>query len=159
MRKNILKNTFINAFNFLWDEFQFVVISDKKEDWGYTMEAKNAVAGVRITYEYREAYANIMIYKLINGQIVENTTKAILSNEKINGFSVDRVIAMLNPDDLQKPYYPKQAEVNEECDLYNYLSEVASKTRKYAKDILAGDFSIFDKLDSKVKEEYHNYYK
>jgi hypothetical protein len=158
MRKNELRETFITSFDFLWNSYGFVIKKDKKEDWGYTLEAVNKVAGIKVVYEYREAFVNVILYKLINGEIIENTNKAILNNEKINGFSIDYIIKLLNPDDLEKPYYPKESEVDEKNDLKFYVLKVAEKVKKYGTEILMGDFTLFDKLDTMVKEYYKDYY-
>jgi hypothetical protein len=99
-----------------------------------------------------------MLYRLIGGEIIENTTQAILNGEKINGFSLEHIIALLNPDEDQSIVYPAEAEVDEQDDLLNYLVNINTKLIKYAVNILEGDFSLFEKLDRSVRQKYQTYY-
>jgi len=159
MRKKELRNIFVRVFDFLWNDYDFVIKNDKKENWGYTLEAINRTTGIRVVYEYREAFINVILYELIDGEIIENTTQAILKNEKINGFSLDAIVSLINPNDLRKPFYPLEANVDRENDLANYASQVAKNLCKYGKDVLSGNFAIFKQLDPIVKKQYWNYYK
>lgn len=157
--KNKLRYLFIQSFDFLWEDYKFAIISDKIEKWGYILEAKNTVTGIKFIYEYKEAFVNVIIYRLVDGELIENTTHAIINDEKINGFSLNRIISVINPSDLQKVYHPKKKEVDENNDLEIYLEQIAVQIRKYLPEILKGNFNLFCKLDKIVKEEYKSYYK
>ena len=59
-------------FSFLESEYNFRLSRCDKEDWGYELIYMSDSTGVKITYEYREAYIFIMLYKLIDGDLKEN---------------------------------------------------------------------------------------
>jgi len=161
MKKINLSDTFYNSFNFLWNEFGFKINNDKKEEWGYRLDAKNDTTGIRIEYEYREAFISITLYKLVNGEIAENTTQAILNNSEINGFSLDWILVLKNPEAQIRPAYEygKESEFYDDNNgLSNYAVFVAKKLKKYATEMLQGDFSAFSKLDEMVKKQYKEYY-
>jgi len=161
MSKKVLRETFLEAFDFLWNEFGFVVINDTEDNWGYLLEAKTEIAGIRIEYEYREASVLVTLYKLINGKIVENTAQAILNNWEINGFSLDWILALRNPEAQTKPAYEYGVDsvfYEKDNGLKNYIRVVADRLKEYASDILQGDFSVFGILDAMVRDYYKNYY-
>jgi len=119
MRKTTLNEVFINAFSYLADEYGFDILKEKNESWGYVLEGKNKTTGIRVTYEFKEAQAKVMLYRLIGGEIIDNTTQALLNGENINGFSLEHIIALLNPDEDQSIVYPAEAEVDEQDDRQN----------------------------------------
>lgn len=158
MRKSKINEVFRNGFIQMLDEYGFSILNEKKEDWGYILEEKNTTTGIRVVYEFKEAHVKIMLYQLVDGKIVDNTIHAIQSGEKISGFSLEHIVAFLNPEEVQCIVFPAENVVDEQDDLQNYLFELNTKLRKYASSILLGDFSLFDELDTRVKQEYQNYY-
>ena len=153
-----MNEVFVNAFSYLVDEYGFDILNGKNESWGYELEGKNTTTGIRVIYEYREAHAKVMLFRLIGEKIIDNTTRALQNGEKINGFSLEHIIALLNPDEDQSIVYPAEAEVDEQDDLLNYLVNINTKLIKYAANILEGDFSLFEKLDKSVRQKYQTYY-
>ena len=156
MAKDQLVKTFEEVFSFLSDEFEFKTIKSNSEDWGYCFTAVNNTTGVEIIYEIGDAYVNIILYKLVNGEIVDNTYKAIRNNEQINGFNLDLVVRNKNPNDLIRPAY----EYGKDSEFYkpgvglkNYITVFADNLRKYGSEVLKGDFTVFNKLDKILKEK------
>lgn len=158
MRKAKINEVFRAGFIQLLAEYGFSILKEKKEDWGYVLEGKNTTTGIRVVYEFKEAHVKIMLYRLVDGKIVDNTIHALQSGEKISGFSLEHIVALLNPEDALSIVFPAENVVDEQDDLQNYLFELNTKLRKYAVSILLGDFSLFDELDIRVKQEYQNYY-
>jgi hypothetical protein len=160
MSKDSLEKLFEESFSFLIDDFNFKIIKSRDEDWGYSYEATNNTTGIEIVYEFTQAYVNIMIFKLINGEIIKNTVQAIRHDEIINGFSMDLIVQIRNPKDLIKPAY----QYGKDSDFYkpkvglkNYVSLFVGNLKKYAFDVLNGDFSIFTQLDEIMKKKYKDY--
>ena len=157
MNKASLKKLFEELFSFLIDDFNFKIIKSKDEDWGYYYKATNDTTGIEIVYEIKEAYVNIMLFKLINGEIIKNTVQAIMRDEIINGFSMDLIVEFRNPKDIIKPAY----QYGKDSDFYkpkvglkNYVSIFADNLRKYTFDVLSGDFIIFSQLDEIMKKKH-----
>lgn len=157
MNKNSYSDLFKNAFLFLIEDYQFSIIDQSDEEWGHKMVLKNSSTGIEVTYEIREAYVNIMLYRLIDGEILENTSRAIRNNDSINGFNLDYFVKVRNPNDLIRPAY----EYGEYSEFYEgnhglskYVSKFADNLKNHAEDILIGDFKVFTQLDKVVKESY-----
>jgi hypothetical protein len=158
VRNAKINEVFRIGFMHLLDEYGLSILKERKEDWGYILEGKNSTTGIRVVYEFKEAHVKIMLYRLVDGKIVDNTIYALQNDEKISGFSLEHIVALLNPKDAQSIVFPADNMVDEQDDLQNYLFELNTKIRKYAANILLGDFSLFDELDKQVKKEYQNYY-
>ena len=160
--KKELKLLFENTFRFLITDYNFNVISTKTDNGGFSLLAKNLTTGVKIIYELREAYIHIILYKLIDGEIVRNTVSAIKNAEPINGFELGWIIELKNPEAQLKPVYEYGIEspfYDEKNGRKNYVEFVADRLKEYAGDILSGDFSTFSTLDKMVKEHCKNYNK
>lgn len=146
-------------FKFLVSEYDFRLSKCEKEDWGYELIYLNDTTGVKITYEYREAYVFIMLYQLLDGEFQENP-RNIEGNTILHGYGLDDLISLRNPQTLIKPAYDygeQSKYYDEKNGLLLYVSEFAENLKKYAKDILKGDFTIFPELDKIVKERVKKY--
>jgi hypothetical protein len=157
-----IKENFEEAFKFLVSDYNFTFESTIVENWGYESLYLNGDrnVGVKVTYEYRESYVFIMIYRLINGVLKEDP-KSIDKSTILNSFSLDDIINLENPSSLIKPSYeyPKDSIFfDEEKGFFFYLKEFADNLKTYGKDVLKGNFEIFPKLDRIVKErnEFYN---
>jgi len=162
MKKTELKRIFEESFGFLITDYGFILVSSKSESWGYKLVAKNATTGIEIIDEFREAYIEIILYRLVGGEIINNVNDAIRNGEPILGFGLGWVIKLKNPDDQIKPVYEyglKSPFYDENNGRKNYTEFVASKLKEYASDIISGDFSSFPTLDTMVKEYWKEYQK
>jgi hypothetical protein len=141
-------------FNFLESDFDFMLAKCQKEDWGYELIYMNKTTGLKITYEFQEAYIFILLYKLVNGSLIENP-RNIKADTILYGYGLDDIINYRNPLALIKPAY-QYGEKSEYCDekrgLMLYVSAFANNTKKYTGDVLSGDFKIFVEIDKSVKE-------
>jgi hypothetical protein len=141
-------------FKFLVSEYDFRLSKCEKEDWGYELIYLNDTTGVKITYEYREAYVFITLYQLEDGELRENP-RNIEDNTTLYGYGLDDLIGVRNPQALIKPAfeYGEQSEYyDKEKGLLLYVSAFAENLKTYAKDILGGDFTVFPELDKIVKD-------
>jgi len=153
MKKRELDNLFIEAFDFLFTEYSFKNISSKLESWGYKLIAANSTTGIEIKCEFREAFIVVVVYRLIDGKIINNIDRAVRSNEPMAGFGLEWIIKLKNPELQIKSAYDYEINLND------YALMVAGRLKEYASDILNGDFSMFGTLDAMVKESYKDYYK
>ncbi|GEM_PF-1092991 len=158
-QKNI--DNLIDAFDFLWNEYRFVILKKQEDNYGYSLEAKNDTTGIKLEYEVRDQYIKVVIIKIINGEIEYNFYEALRDNNlKINGFGLDWILSFKNPEANYKPAYeykvgrPFSDEVN---GIRNYIFMVAGLLKEYASNMLLGDFTDFDELDVIVKKYFKEY--
>ena len=146
-------------FKFLESKYCFSLYKCEKKNFGYELLYLNASTGVRITYEYREAYIFIMLYQLIKGKLRENP-KNIENDTVLYSYGLDDLINLRNHQALIRPAYDygEQSEYYDgENGLLLCVSQFASNLKTYAADVLRGDFTIFSELDKIVKERVKNY--
>lgn len=146
-------------FKFLLSKYDFRLSKCEKEDWGYELIYLNDTTGVKITYEYREAYVFIMLYQLIEGELQDNP-RSIEGDTILLGYGLDDLISVRNPQALIKPAY-EYGELSEYYDkekgLSLYVTAFANNLKTSAKDILSGDFTVFPDLDKIVKDRIKKY--
>lgn len=161
MKSKKLEHTFEKYFHYLEGEHGFKTMLSERKEWRYCFIAMNLTTGIEIIYEFKEAYIQVILHKLINGEILHSITNSIKNNTPITGFSLEWILALRNPKEQIKPAYnyPPNHQYYKKDGLEKYVAMVAEKLKEYASDILNGDFSVFTTLDSMVKENYHNYYK
>ena len=148
-----------DQFKFLVSDFDFKLSRHVKEEWGYEMIYLNDKTGIKITYEYREAYVFIILFQLINGKIKENPRR-IEEKTVLYGYGLDDLIGLRNPQALIKPAYEygdNSKYYDPKNGLSHYVAEFANNLKEYAIDILKGNFTIFSELDKVVKERIKMY--
>src|SRR6185503_13198680 len=104
--------------------------------------------------EFQEAYIFIMLYQLVNGLLIDNPG-SIKHDTVLYGFGLDDIINLRDPSALIKPAYDYGEEskyYDKERGLEQYVSAFAYNLKKYASDLLSGDFKIFKEVDKIVKE-------
>lgn len=146
-------------FKFLESDFGFRLSKSEKEDWGYELIYLNKTTGVKITYEFREAYIFIMLYKLVDGSLLENPGR-IQENTILYGYGLDDIISLRNPQALIKPAYQHgegSEYYNKKKGLKLYVTAFANNLEEYASDVLSGDFKIFNEAHRIVRERVNKY--
>lgn len=146
-------------FKFLELNFECKLQKCKKEDWGYELVYLNKTTAVKVTYEFQEAYIFIMLYRLVDGTLIENPGN-IKENTTLNGYGLDDVINYYDPSSLIKPIY----QYGEDSDYYDqkkglmlYVNAFANNLKKFGTEVLKGDFRIFKELDKVVKDRANRY--
>ena len=144
-----------NRFKFLELEYKFLLTEKTKKDWGgYELIYQNSCTGVKIVYEFKEAYIFITLFKLVDGELIENPL-TFDENSILFGYGLDDVIRLRNPLALIKPAYEYSVDTkyhDKDTGLDSYVSDFADNLKKYANDILIGDFSLFKDLHKIVLE-------
>jgi len=148
-----IKSIFKEEFKFLIEKFEFHLKKGIQNKDYYEIIYLNSTTGVQIKYEYKESYIFIMLYKLDSGKLRMNPFN-INQDTVLFGFSLDDILYLRNSESIIKPSYEyeeKSIFFNEKNGFKLYVSCFAKNLNEYAKDILMGDFSIFDKLNQLVK--------
>ncbi|WP_004470873.1 hypothetical protein [Leptospira santarosai] len=141
-------------FKFLELDYKFHFVKSKKESWGYEILYLNKTTGVKIIYEYREAYIFIFLYKLVNGELIEDPGE-IIQSTLLRNFGLDDIINIKNSSALLKATYeyPENSKYhNKENGWEEYISDFGKNLKNYASDVLTGNFEIFEKIDPIVKK-------
>ena len=141
-------------FEYLIKEYGFSLVKCRDVAGGYEILFTNKTTGVLIEYEFREAYLFVTVYRLVNAVFVVDPG-IIEPDTVLNGFSLDDILAVRNPDTIIKPAYEYGADsefYNPETGLRLYVHKFAENLKHNASDTLRGDFQLFGKLDKIVKE-------
>lgn len=144
------------CFSFLEDEYGFVI--DKIEDT-YPSDGGGVIIYINkqhgmalsVQYSFMGAYVYIDIYKLINGEIIENDEPITESSNiyKVDfDFLVPKAASMKHSFEYgdNSPYH------DEKNGLYNFVSEFAKLLRKHGHAILSGDWSEFHKAERIIRK-------
>ena len=132
-------------FNFLEKDFRLNHIETEKNNYGIYVVYKSATSFLRISLELREGGIFIYLGRLEDGEIPPYPI-FIHQSTILHAFYLDDLI------NLKESQSKKQQ--NEEVTLSNIekiLTEKANDVRKYASDILQGNFEIFHELENVVK--------
>jgi hypothetical protein len=156
-----LKESFKKNFKFLITEYKFSLEKEIIDDVNLNFQYinKNRSVGVKIVYEFRESYIFITLCSLLNGKLCENP-KNINDNSKLICFSLDDIINLTDSQALIKPTYkyPDDSYIFTKKNGFSlYVKKFSENLRKYGKDILKGNFSVFPILDKIVKKRVKDY--
>ena len=141
-------------FDYLISDYGFALIECKETVGGYVWLFLNATTGVHISYEYKEAYFHLTLYKLKGGKLIKNPAR-ISPNSTLTGFSLDDILSLRNSEARVMPAYQYGAEsefYTRDNGFRLYISRFADNLKRYASDVLVGDFRLFEKLDPIVKQ-------
>lgn len=159
MTKKAIEQIIIDEFSFLKNDCGFRLMNTVKESWGLELEFVNSTTGIILNYEFREAYLQVFIYKLVDGKIIKNP-RCINDATRLTGFCLDDILSLKNPRVIVKPAY----EYGEQSEYFTtnngmttYIKKFAENLRDYASDLFKGDFSIFPELEKIVKKRAQEY--
>ncbi len=153
MGKADLKKFVFEEFGFVEKEFGLARLYSKQIEGGFEFAYRNATTAVCLTYEFREAYLFVMLYRLVNGEFVKNPTRVALDTP-LNGYALDDIVSLHNPDALVKPAY----QYGERAEFYTnkeglrlYFRLFAENLRKYGARVMMGNFEDFEGADKIVR--------
>jgi hypothetical protein len=140
-------------FLFLEKEYSFSNAVSKSINGGFEFEYSNSTTGVCITYEYKEAYLFVMLYRLVEGKLVKNPAR-INFDSILNGIGLDDIIMLHDPNAMVKPAY----QYGNQSDFYTkkdglrlYIRLFAENLKRFGINVLKGDFSEFRDAEKLVK--------
>lgn len=153
MQKTDVEKYIEGEFQFLENEYEFERIHSKKIDGGFEFLYLNKTTAVCITYEFREGYLFILLYRLLDGELKRNPIR-ITAETELTGFGLDDIISLHNPEAIVKPVYTygeKSEYYTEKDGLRRYFKLFADNLKKYGADILSGKFDDFSGAEKIVK--------
>ncbi|MCP4142556.1 MAG: hypothetical protein GY755_20140 [Chloroflexi bacterium] len=147
-----LHEDILEGFSRLAEQYGLDLIETTSDALFYELVFKNSTTGMIVMFEARDQFIFVSLYKLINGKIIGNTTRALQTNEKINGFNLNFIVHIENPSDKPLPMHKYPAERGLFKDGYaEYVGFFTKNLEKYADDILRGDFSRFPKIEKEFR--------
>lgn len=138
-------------FLFLESEYDCNLESMRAEDWGCEVIYRNRTTGIKLLYEVYCAFVFVFIYKLVNGEMVDNPRPLGLDSP-ITCFDFNDALPI---EKRMKPAYEYGSQSNyydEEEGLSNYSKDFALRLREYGKDVLNGDFSVLPEMEKIIKQ-------
>lgn len=141
-------NKCVEKFQFLIEQYAFKQIAKKAEAGVYRIIYKNKTTAVEVGLEWREQYIYVELYRLIEGRI-KNNPIIIRPETELTAFNLEDLLETRAPElKLPPDYFGRPLTIGI---IENALARYAFSVKKYAADILQGDFGAFDKLESIVK--------
>jgi len=141
----------LKSFHFLSDEFGFKHVKTETDIYSCVITYKNKTTAIEISLEqYNMPGVWVLIYRLIDGEIPEYA--AVTRPETvINSFYLPDIVSLrssssISDKEIKDILHPKRKE------LEVVLEKYAKSLKKYAPDILQGDFKIFPQLEKIVKK-------
>jgi hypothetical protein len=131
-------------FKYLIKEFNFSVVSTRKDGSLYEIIFQNKTTAVIVNWERSENWIYIELYRLVNGKLVTDPTN-ISSKTEINGYYLDDLLSIRHPS-----FSPARFPVDDK-DIVEVITNYAAMLHQQAADVLNGDFTIFYELEKIVK--------
>lgn len=150
------KKLMLEAFHYLIDEYGCVLTKQMIGSLTYKFTYQNTTTGVVITYDVQEQYIDADLYRLSNGKITPNLTRALFTGEKSNGFSLGYIVKTRNPHEMLLPLYTYEPNsiFRSAGGFSKYVETCANQLKQYGDQILRGDFSSFQELEKSFREDY-----
>lgn len=131
-------------FNYLITEYNFSLVSARKNGNPYQIIFQNKTTAVIINWEQNENWIYVELYSLVSGKLVIDPI--IISDlTKLNGYYLDDLLSVRNPG-----FSPVRFLVDDK-DIVNVLTNYSAMLHQYAADVLNGDFTIFGDLEKIIK--------
>lgn len=139
----------LEKFQFLIGEFGFAVAAKHHGCFADSVLFENPTTAVEIGCDYRDRYLGVLLIRKVKG-IIPPYEVSIAQDTLINSFYLDDLVTLREREakQMRKPLseYPSKEEFE------TVLTHYADSLKKYATDILRGDFSVFSQLNTIVKQ-------
>lgn len=138
-----------SMFQFLVDEFGCSIASETDEGWGAEVLYMNRTTGIRVTYEIASAFVLVRLYRLLDGELVENSMPPGSPLDITSIFMED---ALPEAERMRPAYeYGDRSEYHRSPNgLQRFVGEFATRCRAYCTPMLQGDFSAFGTAAQKL---------
>jgi hypothetical protein len=137
-----------SIFKFLEKDFTFKLELVERDRYGTRLIYKNLTTAVKIDFTPYEGYIFIKLIRLVNNNIPPY--KEINPRDVIHDFHLTDIVSFRNPS--LKLTWPTVDKWENRDILKKELRYRAKLIKKYASDILRGDFTIFPELEKIVKK-------
>lgn len=151
------RNFVIKNFKFLVKRFNFQIVKEAKEPYifSYRITYKNKTTAIVISYDVRDEGISVLIYRLIANKIPKYEI-FIRSDTVINSYYLDDIIAIKSPNPDKEFHTTRNIKVfppiYDDKTIKKIVNEYAKALKKYASDVLNGEFQVFSKLEKIVKK-------
>ncbi|MCA9094342.1 MAG: hypothetical protein KDA68_12705 [Planctomycetaceae bacterium] len=141
------------VFKFLETEYGFSVEKCTESNGSSHVLYKNTDNGVavKITYEFSSAFVFIFVYRLVHGELRENS-QPISDDSEIFCIDFNDVIPA---NHKMKPAYECQEDslfFDEQNGLRNYVSEFSARLKRFGGPVLRGDFTEFAQAEKIIRQ-------
>ena len=141
-----------NIFKFLEEKFDCTITRVEHEFYGTCVTYQNATTFVEASIEPREGGAFVRVGWLIDGKIPAYPIH-VEPDIKLDAFYLDDIIDLRAPSSkIEQPPLDVFFKPRDLKKIERVLTENARALRRYAADILNGDFRVFAQLDKIVKK-------
>lgn len=154
-----LKKLLSEEFAFLITDYACRVTETNSHSLGYSVTYCNATTATKIQFEPREGYLYILLYRLVNGELEENPI-VIEVDTPLNGFCLDDIVRLRSPKDAMlsiNSYGPNSPFSSKTHGFDRYVRRFAGNLKKYASEVLRGDFSIFPQVEKVVRRRIRSF--
>ena len=153
-----LMNVFVEccheAFQSLIREFDFKAVETRRDQFGTDVTFQNATTAINLGFEPRERHVFVMLYRLIDGNLPRYKSLMESDNDFENRFDLDDLINLRAPSlNVEKSFGGSPTR----SDLEQILTQYATVLRRYASDVLDGDFQVFAQLGKTKLERMRKY--
>ena len=138
-------------FQFLETQYNCKLESSNTKGWGGEVIYRNKTTGIKLLYEVSCAFIYIFIYKLVNGELVDNP-QSLEPDSEITCFDFNDA---LPESEKMKPAYEYGSDshyYDEQNGLSNYTLDFAFRLEEYGEEVLSGDFSILPEMEKTIKK-------
>jgi hypothetical protein len=146
MNTQSVANKLKKNFNFLIKEYDFKTVSSVIENDFCSIKMQNYTTGISLNYERREDDVLVYLYRLIDGQMIEDKIP-ISVDIPLNSIELRYIIQFKKGDDmigtLQSQNYNS---------IDGLIQNIVNDLKEYASDILKGNFDVFSKVDAVAKK-------
>lgn len=137
-------------FKFLIERYGFKKLKPDKDAYGCRVTYIGKTTGVKVSYEYKDGGLFVLLARLINGKMPPYPV-FVKPDSVLNQFYLEDIVAVKHPSFQLKQNFDDIVNPTLE-ELESSLSNYAEALQIYGQDILKGDFSIFSKLEERVKK-------
>lgn len=150
----------LEEFDFLRQDFNFKVTKVEKDGYGCRVVLCNRTSGIQFNYEPGSLRIWILFYRLVNGVLPEYQLTPI-PNQKADYFYLEDLMVAKDPWVRGLELYTTAGQLGMNAPitkeyLRGKLQTLAECVNTYAKELLSGDFGIFEEaqkiLDARVRQ-------
>jgi len=141
-----IAKTLKKTFSFLQEEYGFQPGSSVIDKEFCIIKMQNNTTGIALYYERRESNVFVYLYRLIDGKMVEDKNP-VSSDLPLNSIDLQFIIQL-----REGANYICKIQSQSSKSLDELMQDIAADLKKYADDILKGDFEVFSEVDSIAKK-------
>jgi hypothetical protein len=136
-------------FKFLEKKYGFVLVKEAVDSLSYEFWYKSNTVGIKVKFEFPDFYLFVKLCRLQNEGFPPKPGE-IRPETQLESFDLDDVLTIRSKESLI-PSYSVDTKFDKAL-LEDVVRKQAINLKKFATDIIKGDFSLFPELDKIVKK-------